>query len=277
MNQKKTFFWDQHSCWEEAEKTWDEQACKCKEEMPLKSLKSLPNMMGITPETKLNLKRKSLSYLVKHDKDKKILKGFLKRPISYTFNYLSSSLKSQSFTKEGDFYYYGIKNEKELLETSLKEENLFVLGFSYCHKPFECPSGRFTDSCIRDPKNSTCRQCFIGKAANATDHETHVILITTIHHIGEKFFELIEKYPKKQITFIITACELTLNMFGSLGDMVKSKGIGIRLDGRICNTMQAFELSEKGIKPGLTVVLEDTQKKILEFLKERRNSVPSLL
>ena len=42
--------------------------------------------------------------------------------------------------------------------------------------------------------------------------------------------------------------------------MVKIKGVGVRLDGRICNTMQAFALSERGIKPGLTVVLPETQK-----------------
>ena len=47
--------------------------------------------------------------------------------------------------------------------------------------------------------------------------------------------------------------------------MVDIKGIGVRLDGRICNTMKAFELSEKGIKPGLTVVLDVTQKRLLDL------------
>jgi hypothetical protein len=61
-------------------------------------------------------------------------------------------------------------------------------------------------------------------------------------------------------------------MFGDLGNMVDIRGLGIRLDGRICNTMKAFELSEQGIKPGLTVVLPDTQKRILELVKERANA-----
>jgi hypothetical protein len=51
--------------------------------------------------------------------------------------------------------------------------------------------------------------------------------------------------------------------------MVGIQGIGIRLDGRICNTMKAFELSERGIKPGLTVVLDETQRKILELIQSR--------
>ncbi|MCX6994487.1 MAG: hypothetical protein NTY13_01410 [Chlamydiae bacterium] len=33
--------------------------------------------------------------------------------------------------------------------------------------------------------------------------------------------------------------------------------------------MKAFELSEKGVKPGLTVVLDKTQDKMLLLLKER--------
>ena len=70
----------------------------------------------------------------------------------------------------------------------------------------------------------------------------------------------------KKIIFLITACEMTLEMFGDWGNMTGIQGIGVRLDGRICNTMKAFELSEQGIKPGLTVVLGETQKKMLEWI-----------
>jgi len=69
---------------------------------------------------------------------------------------------------------------------------------------------------------------------------------------------------------MITACEMTLEMFGDLGNMVDIKGLGVRLDGRICNTMKAFELSEMGIKPGLTVVLDDSKKQMLELIRLRR-------
>lgn len=51
--------------------------------------------------------------------------------------------------------------------------------------------------------------------------------------------------------------------------MVNIQGVGVRLDGRICNTMKAFELSERGIKPGLTVVLDETQKKMMHLLRHR--------
>ena len=55
-------------------------------------------------------------------------------------------------------------------------------------------------------------------------------------------------------------------MFSDWGNMIRAKGIGVRLDGRICNTMRAFKLSEEGIKPGLTVVLDKTKEKILNIL-----------
>ena len=62
---------------------------------------------------------------------------------------------------------------------------------------------------------------------------------------------------------------MTLEMFGDWGNMAGIRGIGVRLDGRICNTMKAFELSEKGVKPGLTVVLDKTQSRIMHLLKKR--------
>jgi hypothetical protein len=55
--------------------------------------------------------------------------------------------------------------------------------------------------------------------------------------------------------------------------MVRIRDIGVRLDGRICNTMKAFELSEQGIKPGLTVVLKHTQKRMLDLIRHRRHHI----
>ncbi|MCB1213054.1 MAG: hypothetical protein KDK40_02025, partial [Chlamydiia bacterium] len=72
-----------------------------------------------------------------------------------------------------------------------------------------------------------------------------------------------------------TACEMTLRMFADWGNMVGIRGIGVRLDGRICNTMAAFDLSERGIKPGLTVVLEETQRRILQLLRSRSRKFSS--
>lgn len=269
MNKLK--IWNDQTPWEQSEKEWDEGMQAAAEKAPIKGLKQLPDMVGITPDTAKNLKWKSLKWMLFQDHTGGIRKGFLQHPFRYGWNFLKSLIKKKSFLKKGDFFLYGIKNLKEFEQLLNEEKTLLVVGFSYCHKPFECPSGRFTDQCIHDPLNPVCRQCFIGKAINAlSDKEAIPLLIPTVHYIGEKIFEIAHANPSKKVIFLITACELTLEMFGDWGNMVGIQGVGVRLDGRICNTLKAFELSEKGIKPGLTVVRKETQTEILNLIKGKK-------
>jgi len=272
MNKLK--LWDGNQTFEAAEQAWDCQAASAEKNHPIKKLKSLPNMPGMTPETAKNLKWKSFKWIITEDHDRKILKNVLKHPIRHLTRYIKSIFKKKSFKRVDDFFLYGIDSINEFKKLLEDKTSLFVLGFSYCHKPFECPSGRFTDLCVHDLDNPVCQQCFIGKAVHALPKDRSVpLFIPTIHYIGGKIFDLIEQNPSKKILFVITACEMTLEMFGDLGNMVEIKGIGVRLGGRICNTMKAFELSEKGIKPGLTVVLDDSQKKIMELIRVRSEVV----
>lgn len=234
----------------------------------LKTLKHLPNIPGITPDTARNLKWKSLKYMATHDHDKKIRGHFLKHPFRYGSNLLRSLLKKKAYTKrDGDFYFFRLPSFKAFKKRLKKPNALLVVGFSYCHKPHECPSKRFTPDCIHNPDHPVCKQCFIGQTINALPPEkTTPLIIPTIHYIGDKLFEIIQDNPHRDVLYLITACELTLEMFGNYGNMVAAPGLGVRLDGRICNTMRAFELSEEGIKPGLTVVLPKTQNKIKDLL-----------
>ena len=270
MNKLK--LWNQGAAWDEAERNWEESAREAAVKQPLKKLKTLPDMPGITPETAKNLKWKSLWWMITQDHDRQVLKGFLRHPIKYGWALLKSAWKSKSYARDGDFFYYGTPSLDQFKNSLRNPDSIFVVGFSYCHKPFECPSGRFTDQCIRDVENPVCRQCFIGKAVNALDSHSIPVFIPTIHYIGGKIFEVVHKNPGKKVLFMITACEMTLEMFGDWGNMVAIEGIGVRLDGRICNTMKAFELSEQGVKPGLTVVLDETQKRMMEIIRLRREA-----
>lgn len=265
MSQLK--MWKEHPTWEEAEKAWDCGAEEARKTHPNKGLNSLPDMVGITPETKRHLKWKALRWMVSKDHNWTVMRGFLRHPFKYGWRYLTSLFRPQSYTRDGDFFYYGIKDAEEFKKKLASPDAVFALGFSYCHKPFECPSGRFTPDCIADATNPTCRQCFIGKAVHASPERTHILIIPTIHYVGAKMFDLVHNNPGKEVLFVITACEMTLEMFSDWGNMAGIVGIGVRLDGRICNTMKAFELSEQGIKPGLTVVLSETQQKILDLIK----------
>lgn len=262
--------------WDQAEQAWNHQAQEAAKHKPLKGLTSLPQMIGITEKTAKGLKWKSLKWMILKDHKKEILKGFLKHPIKYGWEFIKSACKTKPYLRDGDFFLYGIKSLQEFEELLKDSKSILVLGFSYCHKPFECPSGRFTEDCIHDSTNPVCQQCFIGKAVQASNHtQTIPLFIPTIHYIGGKIFEIVHQNPGRPILFMITACELTLEMFGDWGNMVNIKGLGIRLDGRICNTMKAFELSEQGIKPGLTMVLDDTQKKMLRLIKNRNHALGS--
>ena len=266
-------FWDRYTTWQEGREAWEKEVPKAAEAHPLKMLKTLPKMEGITPDTRNGLRWKAFKWMVAKDHQQKILKGFLRHPFRYGWNYLKSLMKKSSPQRDGDFFLYGLKDVDQLLEGFSDPKNILVIGFSYCHKPFECPSGRFTDACIHDPENPVCRQCFIGKAVHALpETRTIPLFIPTVHYIGSKIFEILHANPDKKILFIITACEMTLEMFGDWGNMAGICGIGVRLDGRICNTMQAFDLSERGIKPGLTVVLDNTQERLLEIIRSLRNS-----
>ena len=63
--------WDRYPSWEEAEASWNVGAKEAAERTPLKTLKVLPQMPGITEETAHHLKWKSLKYMITHDRGEK--------------------------------------------------------------------------------------------------------------------------------------------------------------------------------------------------------------
>lgn len=234
----------------------------------LRIVENHPKIPQITKETARFLKWKSLFYILKEDHKKIIQRYVFKRPFFYTKNFLKSVFKKQSFIQENDAFLYGISSQKAFEKRLLNKNALLVVGFSYCHKPLECPSGRFNSHCLNNKNNPVCAQCLIQKYKNLTEvPSTLVFVIPTIHYIGEKMLKIKNRYPNREVLFLITACEMSLRMFGDFGNMADIKGIGIRLGGRICNTMKAFVLSEHGIKPGLTNVTQEGNEVFLKFLK----------
>lgn len=261
-------FWKTYQSWEEAEKAWEEKAHTYRSTHPLKISTHTPQVPGITKGTKKNLKLKTLKYLLSHDKEGLFRRYFYKHPLKYTFNYLKSALKKERYRREGDFYFYGVQNEADFLKKIKDPNTLLIAGFSFCQKPLECPDGRFRSTCRFDPEHPVCRQCFIGKARNALPTQgTISVIIPTIYDIGRTLFENLEKHPQKKIMFLISACELSLEMFADFGHMANVQGIGMRLSGRICNTLRAFTLAEDGVKPGLTLLSNEAQVKFFNLIK----------
>lgn len=261
-------FWQQHDEWSAAERAWDERAARLAAEVPLRTFKKNPNLPGIRARTRRFLPFKSLHYLHMHDYAGDLERYFWRYPFKHGYGLLKNFLRGRTYRRDGDFFLFGIKDEAEFKRRLQSDKSVLVVGFSYCHKPFECPEGRFTDSCIHDQDNPVCGQCFIGKAVHSLPDDRVVpLFITTVHYIGEKMVEVRTKWPGYDQLFLITACELTLEMFGLMGGAVGFAGIGVRLDGQICNTMKAFEASEIGIKPGMAIVTDPTQARMMAIFQ----------
>ena len=262
-------FWQSHDDWREAEQAWDARAEKLAADTPLKTFKKNPRLPGIRTKTRKNLNWKTLSYLHHHDYSGKLGSYFWGRPLKHGLGLLAALLKRHNYRRDGDFFLYGLKNLKEFEALLDAPSTVLVVGFSYCHKPFECPAGRFTDACIHDAADPVCGQCFIGKCVHSLpDTQVVPLFITTVHYIGEKMIEAQKNWPEHTVVFMITACELTLEMFGTMGVAVDLRGIGVRLDGQICNTMKAFEASEIGIKPGMVIVEDETQGRMMDLFRQ---------
>jgi hypothetical protein len=117
-------------------------------------------------------------------------------------------------------------------------------------------------------RSSACKNCFINKGRRfLTPKNSHDFIITTSVKVGEKLLDLQEKFKDKKIFFLITACDLSLNMFSDIGNMFGIPGIGVRLSGKVCPSKKAFEYAERGIKKGCTCLSEKTNLRFFHFLR----------
>jgi hypothetical protein len=210
---------------------------------------------------KLLSKIKSLKYLIQNDKDRTLLKSFLKKPVQNSFNIITSLLKQRTYEKRENLFLFGFREIKDFKKT-LKEQNNIFLGFSYCQKPLQCPQQRFSNKCFFDDLNQTCQKCFIGTCKG---NNIIPFIITDTFSLGKKVFE-ISKNPKP--LFIITACEFSIKMFSFCSSLLKIKGIGIPLNGPTCPNFKAFEKAEKGLKKNVTILQEEHQKLIIDLLSK---------
>ena len=260
-----TSWWDSFDSWEEAEKSWDNRAKEASRALVLDFPKKSPEVKAKPP---FCLRLRAFFWVLYHDKKLRLIHFFLRHPFRHFVQYAKSFLRAKPFESEGSFFYYGIKSLAEMQGLMREENTLLLVGFSYCEKPKECPSTRFSASCCADLNNKICQQCFIGKVKHALPRtNTRTVIVPTINAIGEEVVLLQRSFPQKKIIFLIVSCEMALTMFGDLGNMVGIQGVGVRLGGRVCNTMKSFALSEQGIKPGITWLLPETEKKMLELVK----------
>jgi hypothetical protein len=263
--------------YEEEVKIWDERSRRVSARFLEDFLPMMnPNVPHISADTAKWLRFKGLRWVLQHDVHRKLRNFFWEKPCGNALRYIRSLCGGKPFTKEGDFFFYGIKNFDEMLSILKREDSVLLVGFSYCQKSKSCPSKRFSDRCRVDEENEICQQCFIGKMNHFLPKERTIsVCVPTINAIGEEVVAAKKRFPGKNIVFLISSCEMALEMFGDLGNMVGIQGVGVKLQGRICNTMKAFALSEQGIKPGMTWVSNDSEKTMMDLALSWRTMVDS--
>ena len=214
----------------------------------------------LKPKESRGIAWRGIRYLLANDSDKILRRHFLRHPLRHALGAIRSLFTKNHHRHEG-LFLYGLDDIQAFQELIAADDTVVVVGFSYCHKPKECPSGRFTTECL-----PSCQQCFIGQALHRIPKDYTPIVVTTVQYVGEQMFNIIEKHPGKKVIFIMTACEMMLTMFAPLATIMGAKGIGIKLDGRVCTTTKGFTLAEDGNKPGVTVVTPYNQSLFFEIL-----------
>ena len=267
-------FWDRFSSWEEAEQEWEKRAEQSAAIYSIKKPSFFPKGPNIVEGQERFLRVKGLYWLLTG-------KGFWRfwytlfcHPFSSLRRYIRSLRAYQSYRQEGDLFFYGIATFEEVRELLQEKETILFVGFSYCQKPFECPRGRFSKECTADIENGICKQCPIGKAYHTLpERETVFSIIPTAHDVALQMIDVKKRYPQKRVIFLITTCEMALKMFGDCAHAIGVQGVGVRLCGRVCNTLKAFALSERGIKPGITQFNEGSYDRFFSVLRTWREGM----
>src|SRR3989338_8457738 len=110
MGKEKLNIWNSSRSWEAAEADWEEGKQRAAASNPLRQLHTLPRMPGITQNSRKNLIIKGIRYLISHDPQRIFPRYFFKHPLRYTYRFLRSALRKSSYTRDDDFFLYGVND-----------------------------------------------------------------------------------------------------------------------------------------------------------------------
>lgn len=224
---------------------------------------------SIVKESSFLISLRSYGWLLLKDSEHHfvILRSLVSHPFRYLRRFLSALFQKKNYHHDGDFFFYGLSSTDQFLKLAADPQTITVVGYSYCEKPFDCPSSRFSPDCLASHDSLICRSCHVGKAKYLLPEKVVVLSIPDVHMIGRELLELQKKNPGKQILFLISSCPLSLTLFAKWANVAGIKGIGVALSGRTCKTFEAFKLAEAGHKRFRTHLTEQTQVKYEELLR----------
>lgn len=206
-------------------------------------------------------KIKSFLYILKNDKNSKLLKHFLKSPFRFIFLLIKAFFNKLNILEDEGILLFGIKDLSSAKKEFEKAKTKFI-GISFCARHPDCFEKKFSEDCSY--KNDyPCSECFIRKLhIKCSNTTTKIQIITTVNQFAEKLFE----NPKNKF-FIVAACHYSIKMFSIWYPLTKSKGIVIPLEGKTCKNFITFKAAENGKKNFPTFISLPLQEKILSFLE----------
>ena len=191
----------------------------------------------------------SLIYLFKNDCKHILKKFFIKNffKIFFIFFKIFKKLKKDKF---GNFYLINIKN----LKSKKKAKKIFI-AISYCQKPKNCPSKKFSENCFKNSKSEICKNCQFFKISKP------LYFITTVSEFAKKILQL-----KKDEYFLITACRYSIKKFYKYAYLLNLKGAAFELTKNCCTNFKTFYFAEKGYKKNETFLSKNSQDAFFNFL-----------
>ena len=222
------------------------------------------------------MKNKSLSFLkikgfyhILRQDPLFVVKAIVRRPFLYFFRFLSF-FKAKRTPIRDQAYLYGFKEVKDFKKKLTSKDTLLILGISYCQRPKNCPAIRFSNMC--PIKHDICSICPYFSFAQLPRKDDSFIMIATALDLGKKIIQMQRKYPKKEILFAVSVCELSQEIYALFSHILGVKGIAFSLNGPTCSNFRSFQFAEKGQKKAITYTDISQNQHLKELLDLRKNT-----
>ncbi len=215
---------------------------------------------------------KSLRYLLSQDKEGLFWRFFAQNPLLCLSRFFGLFFRREEKISQGGYFFHGLNNLIDLERALCADNTYLFIGLSYCQKPFDCPSQRFSEEC-RASSHPACNECLIGNVSrNFSSHTSCIVTIPTIFFLAKKMMQIKEEHPSKQILFLISACPLSLHFFAPWAHFLHLQGASLPLSGPVCAAFSFFKTAEGGEKRGVTYLLPEQEDQLLALLALRKKA-----
>lgn len=184
---------------------------------------------------------------------------------------------ADAIKRKKGYVLINVTNLSQLIKSISNSPKDLVVMLSYCIKPIECPSGRFSDKCRPRLSSRVCEKCPLKDIKFKTNK------IGCDFYIDYKTKEMVKDYliptfrefqqTSKFKPLIVVSCPMGLNRFLEAAIIIGFKGIGFYLTKGICKTAEHYKKGDTSKKKEITDMEREMWEKINyildKFLKKK--------